>query len=126
MLTNSGDRRIGRLAAAALVFLAPLLLAAGPLSKYDNDAPNLVYSTGAGIFDVERCLLDVNGTPVPHKIWQPDRPDRLTLIWLNPVSGAVSARLDVIREGDSTAITGWSIPKKMGEILRECAPSVPG
>lgn len=104
-----------RLAHVTLIWLA--CVAAGPLSKFDKKTPVADYHSSAKLEDIERCLSDMENQPIPFAYRQPDRPDRVSLLWIGDAS--VDERLDLIREGNGTHVRSWMTAKQ----ARLCAPS---
>lgn len=101
-----------------MIALAVLLLGAeGPISKFDDRPPVADYKTAVNIYDVERCLIDMEGWRVPNVQRQPDRPDESKLIWFGH-DGLTKARLDLKREGSQTHVRAWIEEPE----VKRCAP----
>ncbi|MCC4232654.1 hypothetical protein LL253_08115 [Sphingobium soli] len=88
--------------------------AAGPISKFDNRDPVGEYDTDLPLEDVERCLIDMEGWLAPNVYRQPDRPNRVTIIW---ISGGVSAglsaaRIDLSKATKGTHVVSWMTAKQ--------------
>ncbi|MBB3910830.1 hypothetical protein [Sphingomonas desiccabilis] len=109
------------IAAALLLLSAPAL--SGPLSKFDEKEPVADYDTPASIGDVERCLIDMDGWLAPNVYRQPDRPDRVTLVWIAGGVGAgkAAARIDLSVTPAGTHVRSW-MPAKQA---LACAPMRP-
>lgn len=104
--------------------MAALPAFAGPISKWDSKPPKFRYETAVGIFDVERCVVDIDKQPYPRKYWQADRPDEMKLIWMGIELPNATGRLDIVRQGDVTALTGWGEAGSKEKEIRACAPEV--
>jgi len=100
-----------------LAIAAPASAFAGPISKWDTRAPDYRYVSSAKMFDVERCLIDTEGWPASMVYRQPDRPDIVTIIYVEP-DGKTRARIDLVKKDDGLHVTAWAGPKA----VRECAP----
>lgn len=108
-----------RLALAAAALLAPIAAVAGPFSKYETRQLEHDYQSRAKIFDVERCIIDVDGWPPPLVFRQPDRPNQVTLIWTE--DAGAGGRLDLIQKEAMLQVRGWSrVPKA----ITTCAPPI--
>lgn len=95
-----------------------LILADGPISKWETKTPDLAYQSEAGIYDIERCMIDMPKQLVPVAFRQPDRPDEVTLIFPDQY-GLSSGRVTLKKVSGGTAVTAWSMPKQRVEV---CAP----
>lgn len=87
-----------------MIFLIAMLL--GPISKFDGEAPNIDTVSPRAMFEIERCLLDMDGQPIPYVYRQPDRPDEVRLIWTYP-NGITGGRADLARHGEGTRVRIW-------------------
>lgn len=104
--------------ASILFAVTSSIASAGALSKFDKKAPTQNYISAAKIFDIERCLLDIEGRLAPVAYKQPDRPDDVTLLWPGP-NWSTAARVSLHRlSDDRTSVVAWL---DWGSI-RECAP----
>jgi hypothetical protein len=101
---------------AAVAFLGALPASAGPISKFDDNTPAAAFTTARGLADVERCLIDMDGWPLPVTYRQPDRPDRVTIMW--SVSDKALGRVDLAATPSGTAVTAWI----KGKQFERCAP----
>jgi hypothetical protein len=101
------------------MFLAALmLLADGPISKWDSRTPDLSFVTLASLFDVERCLIDMPKQLAPVVYRQPDRPDEVTIIYPDQY-GLSNGRVDLKKSNSGTQVTAWSMSN---ERVQFCAP----
>lgn len=102
------------------IAVAIAMLAAGPVSKFDNNRPSADYLTLTKLEDVERCLIDLDGPGLPQVFRQPDRPDDVMLLWTakGPLSAPVMHRVDLHRTNNGTSIKAWIIQKW----IMTCAP----
>ncbi|ESZ88343.1 MAG: hypothetical protein Q27BB25_04530 [Blastomonas sp. CACIA14H2] len=108
-----------RLAIAATVLAAPIAAIAGPFSKYESRQLEHDYQSRANMYDVERCIIDVDGWPPPLVFRQPDKPDRVTIIWTEDMGAG--GRLDLIQRDAMLEVRGWSrVPKA----ITTCAPPI--
>ena len=74
--------------------------------------------TGKNMYDLERCMVEVDAPIMPHAYRQPDRPQRVLMVWdggggVGGVSGA--AQIDGI---ENAKVTFWGREK----ILRRITP----
>ncbi|WP_156441537.1 MULTISPECIES: hypothetical protein [Sphingomonadales] len=90
---------------------------AGPISKWDSRTPEYRYVSSASMYDAERCMIDTEGWPASIVYRQPDRPDRVTILYVQP-DGKTRARVDFVTKPDGLHVTSWDGPKA----VRECAP----
>lgn len=51
------------------------------LGKIRNSPPDDVVESSRNIFDIERCMIDVDAVSVATVYRQPDRPKEVTLAW---------------------------------------------
>lgn len=103
---------------ALAAFLLPAAAAAGPISKWDDREPDHRYVSSANIHEVQRCIIDADGWPVPHVFAQADRPDAVMLIYAE--AGGAAGRIDLQAKADGLHVTVWSGPKA----IRTCAPPI--
>lgn len=108
-----------RVLIASLALLLPLAAAAGPISKWDDRQPEFNYVSRANLHDVERCILDANGWPLPMVYRQPDRPDSVTLMYVDG-TGLAAGRIDLKVMDNVLHVTAWDAPKA----IRTCAPPI--
>ena len=101
---------------ALVAFLLPAAATAGPVSKWDDRKPDFDYVSRVNMFDVERCIFDAGGWQPPIVMRQPDRPDRVTLLYVDDTGSA--GRLDLVTREGMTYIKGWKVPKA----ITTCAP----
>ena len=78
--------------------------AAGSISKYDDNTPDIDAISSIPMFDLVRCLIDLAGHEAPNVYWQPDRPDHVTILWQPNVRSGNRADLAMIPEGTSVRI----------------------
>ena len=102
---------------AFAAFVIPAASVAGPISKWDDRKPDFDYVSRANLYDVERCVVDVDGWPPPIVYRQPDRPDRITIIYTE--HGGTAGRLDLVVKDGLLQVRGWAAPKA----IRTCAPA---
>lgn len=96
-----------------------LLLAAGPISKWEAKAPDLDFNSTSQMFDIERCLIDTEKTSAPYVYRQPDRPDETTIIYTGPY-GVAGARIDLRKTQAGTHVRAWKPPHS--DAVTRCAP----
>lgn len=92
---------------------------AGPISKFDNNRPHSVFTSSAPLPDIERCLIDLDGWPLPVAYRQPDRPGFVTIMW--SVSDKALGRVDLRAIDGGTSVTSWIKSDQMPR----CAPVKP-
>lgn len=117
------DANIG-VALIATMLAMPSSALAGPISKWDDRPPAFKYETRAGIFDIERCVVDIEKQPYPRKYWQADRPDEMKLIWMGVQLPNATGRLDIVRRDGLTTLTGWGEAGSKEKQIRACAPEM--
>lgn len=89
-----------------------------PISKFDNKPPKAEYVSPLGMFDIERCLIDLQ-YPVPNVYRQPDRPDDVMIVWSGQsIVGVANSRVDLKRVAGGTAVKSWVSLEKVSS----CAP----
>jgi hypothetical protein len=97
-----------------ILALVLALVADGPFSKFDNETPTFAGRSSRGIYDIERCLIDVGGklgAPVVYS--QPDRPGEVQLLWIN-MSRALR-RIDLKADGTGTMVKAWHPRERAAE-----------
>ena len=72
---------IGKILIAAVALSASVAIA-GPISKFDDRKPDLEMVSSVPLFDIERCMTDMDNWPVPFIYRQPDRPGELNMLWV--------------------------------------------
>lgn len=107
-------------ALAAAYLVAAVTAQAGPISKFTEKPPKWKYVSSAKIYDAERCMVDMDGWLIPIAVRQPDRTDRVTLIWTIP-NGIAAARVDLAEEAGGLSVTAWHTADQ----VRSCAPPLP-
>ena len=85
--------------------LVPLIIGAGPISKFDRKAP-VIFRATASMEDVERCLIDIGNYGPANVYQQADRPNVVTILWSSG-SGTAVARVDLARESHGTQVASW-------------------
>lgn len=91
-----------------LLALLPLQAVAGPISKFDDKKPDIETVSTVALFDLERCLTDMDGWPVPLIYRQPDRPDETNMIWLHPSYGTALARAHLKKVESGVSVRIWN------------------
>lgn len=102
----------------AMIEAVALMLAAGPISKWDERAPDLSYASSAPIYEIERCLIDMPNAVAPSVYRQPDRPGEVTLVWPNQFGNSIG-RVTLSGSDTRTAVRSWRV---RGESVLSCAP----
>ena len=97
------------------IALAGSVAVAGPISKFDNDTPDLEAVSPVALFDIERCLTDMDKWPVPFIYRQPDRLSEVNLLWVANMTTIARAHLVTTAEGVSVRIWG-----KIGNQAKSC------
>lgn len=103
---------VGSLASAPAV--------AADLAGLMKTQPTFTSMTNRNMYDLERCMIEVDAPIMPHVYRQPDRPQRVILVWdggggVGGVSAAV--QIDGIENGK---IAFWGREK----ILRRIKPCI--
>lgn len=103
---------------AVLAFPAAAAADESPISKFDSKPLKAEYVSPAGIFDIERCLIDLQAF-VPQVYRQPDRPDEVMIVWAGQsLPGIANSRVDLKRVAGGTAVRSWVSLEKVSR----CAP----
>ena len=79
---------------------------AGPISKFDDKKPDLEMVSSVALFDIERCLIDMDGWPVPFIYRQPDRLGELNILWVHNMKTIARAHFVTTHEG--VAVKIWN------------------
>ena len=91
--------------------LAMTLAAAadGPISKFEKRPPVVEQKSPKPLGDIERCLIDLPGIPAPNVYRQPDRPGKVTIIWIanGQFNGTAMARADLESVPRGTMVRLW-------------------
>ena len=82
-----------------LLGMAATIAVAGPISKFDDDTPDINTISSVGMFDLERCLTDGDGWPVPFIYRQPDRPLEMNMLWVINAKTVGRAYLKTVPSG---------------------------
>lgn len=106
--------------AALVLTIAPVLLGAGPISKFDDRPPDDEYESHRKMEDIERCLIDLNGQLAPQVYRQPDRLDDVLIVWpkAGTLAGIADAKVELRRLAGTTHVRSYLKTKQ----LFECAP----
>jgi hypothetical protein len=81
MSHSKGSHMLHKTLVLGLGFLATITTA-GPISKFQDDEPDIMTNSVISLFDLERCLTDMEGWPVPFIYRQPDRLDEVNILWV--------------------------------------------
>lgn len=110
--------RLSTVLAGCLLAIAPSAVWAADLAGLINTTPVFTTATVKRMYDLERCMIEVDAPIMPHVYRQPDQPERVMLVWDGGNSiGGVSAAAKI--EGvDNARITFWGREK----ILRRIKP----
>lgn len=105
-------------AALCLALIAPSAAKAADLGGLIKTQPVFSQATSKKLYDLERCMIEVDAPIMPIVYRQPDRPERAMLVWdggdgIGGVSAA--AQLDGL---DNAKVTFWGREK----ILRRIRP----
>lgn len=101
-----------------LALIAPSAAEAADLGGLIKTQPVFSQATGKKLYDLERCMIEVDAPIMPIVYRQPDRPERAMLVWdggdgIGGVSAA--AQLDGL---NNAKVTFWGREK----ILRRIRP----
>jgi hypothetical protein len=93
----------------AFSIAAMALAAEGPISKFQSRPPVIERRSARSVGDIERCLIDLPGVPLPNVYRQPDRPNKVTIIWIanGQFNGTAIARADLEGEEGGTNVRLW-------------------
>lgn len=103
-----------------VALIAPSAAQAADLGGLIKTQPVFSQATNKKLYDLERCMIEVDAPIMPIVYRQPDRPERAMLVWdggdgIGGVSAA--AQLDGL---DNAKVTFWGREK----ILRRIKPSL--
>ena len=79
---------------------------AGPISKFDDRNPDLEMVSSVPLFDIERCMTDMDDWPVPFIYRQPDRPNEMNMLWVGNMKTIARAYFVTTPAGVSVKIWG--------------------
>ncbi|WP_273301260.1 hypothetical protein [Sphingomonas ursincola] len=105
-----------------IVILAALVAAtpgyAADVAGLMKTVPVFSKVTGKNMYELERCMIEVDGPIMPHVYRQPDRPQRVMMVWDGGGGvGGVSAA--VLIDGiEDAKVTFWGREK----VLRRIKP----
>jgi hypothetical protein len=99
-------RTITYLLPVMLLALLPLQAVAGPISKFDGKKPDIEIVSSIGLFDLERCLTDMDGWPVPFIYRQPDKPNEVNILWV--VQSTTKARAHLAKVDGGVLVRIWN------------------
>lgn len=99
-----GGKMLKKIIMLSVIALIPLQALAGPISKFDEQKPVTEQISTVPLFDLERCLIDMDSYAGAFVYRQPDRPEEVNIIWvvmdftiarahLKVVDGAVAVRI---------------------------------
>ena len=83
-------------------------VSAGPISKFDKKKPDLETISSVPLFDLERCLTDMEHWPLPLIYRQPDRPGEVKILWVFDSASAIS-RVDLLVTPSGVAVKVWNV-----------------
>ena len=99
----------------ALLYLANAANA-GPISKFESKKPDFEAVSRIALFDIERCLTDMDGWPVPYIYRQPDRPNEINMLWVI-TNGSTAARAHLLQSDTGVTVRIWNAA---GNQARSC------
>ena len=97
----------------SVIALIPLKAAAGPISKFDEQKPVIEQVSTVPLFDLERCLIDMDNHAGAFVYRQPDRPEEVNILWVVMDFTTSRAHLKVVDSG--VAVRIWikgNLPRK--------------
>ena len=68
------------------------------------------------LFDIERCLTDMDGWPVPYVYRQPDRVNEINILWV-VIDGKTAARAHLLKSDTGVIVRIWGAA---GNQARSC------
>ena len=93
-------------AVLAIVFAPSAAYGAGPISKYDDNVPDIDTVSPIPMYDLVRCLIDLAGHEAPAVYTQPDRPGDIIILWQPNTRSGNRADLQSMQEG--TRVKIWN------------------
>jgi hypothetical protein len=67
--------------ATGLLFTVAIPALATDLGKIRSQAPDDEFRSSVGLYDIERCMIDVDAIDTPTVYRQPDRPNFTMIAW---------------------------------------------
>ena len=104
-----------------LASVSALPAAAADLGKLLKSEPERFEQTRHNLFDLERCMIEVDATQLPTVYRQPDRPEIVFIAWDGGHDGLSGIKGVAKLEGIASAkVTYWGSEK----ILRRISPCI--
>lgn len=102
----------------ATVCVFPTAAGAVDMANYLKSPPSVDMATARGMYDVERCAVQVDGPSVASVYRQPDRPAEVTIVWAPGELGGISVvKLAGI---EATNLKFWGRDKVWNRIKAAC------
>lgn len=79
---------------------------ADDIGRVRQKTPEFTATVALNMFDVERCIIDVDNIGKPWVYRQPDRPNDVMLVWESTDFGDATV-LEMRKEGNSTSLKFW-------------------
>lgn len=100
------------------LMIAPVVAPAADVAGLTKTQPVFSSATTKNMYDLERCIIEVDAPIMPHIYRQPDRPQRVLIVWDGGGGlGGVSAALQI--DGiERASIAFWGREK----VLRRVEP----
>lgn len=104
--------------ASILIVALPAPAGAEWVGSYHKTKPDAEVQTGLKLYDLERCMVEIDGPSVPVTYRQPDRPNTLMIAWPGGDLGGVSVvRLEGLEDA---MLQFWGRDKVMRRIREGC------
>ena len=88
------------------------------VGSYNGKDPDRVIQTQRGLYDLERCIIEIDGPSVPSAYRQPDRPGEVLIAWVGGDFGGVTViKLDGI---ENARLRFWGRDKIMRRVQEGC------
>jgi hypothetical protein len=97
------------------IALMPLPAVAGPISKFDEKKPDIEQVSTVPLFDLERCLIDMDDYQGAFIYRQPDRPHEVNILWVWTESRFTIARVHLKVVDGGVGVRVWikgNLPRK--------------
>ena len=88
------------------------------VGHYRTKSPDLDLQTKLPMYDLERCVVEIDGPSVPSVYRQPDRPNEVLIAWIGGDFGGVTV---IKLEGLTSArLRFWGRSKIMRRVQEDC------
>jgi hypothetical protein len=110
-----GGKMLKKIIILFSIALMPPPAVAGPISKFDEKKPDIEQVSTVPLFDLERCLIDMDDYQGAFIYRQPDRPHEVNILWVWTDSRFTIARAHLKVVDGVLAVRVWikgNLPRK--------------